>query len=37
VHNPLAVENGTGVFLLVHPLPQLNERYRTELLRKRLE
>ena len=37
VHNLLAVENGTGVFLLVHPLPQLNERYRTELLRKRLE
>ncbi|WP_295795036.1 glycosyltransferase family 39 protein [Mucilaginibacter sp.] len=37
VTNPLAVEKGTGIFILVHPGPQLNERYSKELARKRLE
>ncbi|WP_428329251.1 ArnT family glycosyltransferase [Mucilaginibacter sp.] len=37
VENPLAVEKGTGIFLLVHPDPALNKRYSNELARKRLE
>lgn len=37
VDNPLAVEKGTGVFLIVNPGPALNERYVKELQRKRLE
>ena len=37
VENPLAVEKGTGIFILVHPGPELNERYRKELAKKRLE
>lgn len=37
VQNQLAVEKGTGVFLLVHPCQKLEERYAKELARKRLE
>jgi hypothetical protein len=37
VKNPLAVEKGTGIFLIVHPKPGLNEVYKKELAKKRLE
>ncbi|MFI5136192.1 MAG: glycosyltransferase family 39 protein [Sphingobacteriales bacterium] len=37
VENPLAREKGTAVFILVHPGPALNDRYRKELAVKRLE
>ncbi len=37
VENPLAVEKGTGIFLLVHPDSALNARYRKELAEKRLK
>jgi hypothetical protein len=35
VENPLSVEKGTAIFLLVHPKPALNEQYRRELAEKR--
>lgn len=35
VENPLARENGTAVFIMVHPAPALEERYMKELARKR--
>ena len=35
VENPLARENGTAVFIMVHPSPVLDERYMKELARKR--
>lgn len=37
VENPLAREKGTAVFILVHPCPALNERYRKELATKRMQ
>jgi hypothetical protein len=37
VENPLAREKGTAVFILVHPCPALNERYKKELAMKRLQ
>jgi hypothetical protein len=37
VKNPLAREKGTAVFLLIHPGPQLNDRYTKELAWKRLQ
>jgi hypothetical protein len=37
VENPLARENGTAVFIMVHPAPALDERYMKELARKRLQ
>jgi hypothetical protein len=37
VTNPLAREVGTAVFLLINPKPALNEAYKKELARKRLE
>jgi hypothetical protein len=37
VENPLAREKGTAVFILVHPGPALNERYKKELAQKRLQ
>jgi hypothetical protein len=37
VKNPLAVEKGTGIFLIVRPKPGLNEVYKKELAKKRLE
>lgn len=37
VENPLAREKGTGIFLITHPKPALNERYQKELAKKRLE
>ena len=37
VVNPLARERGTAVFLLVHPKPGLDERYKKELAVKRLQ
>ena len=37
VENPLAREKGTAVFILVHPGPALNARYKKELAKKRLE
>ena len=37
VKNPLAVEKGTGIFILVHPRAGLHERYSKELAKKRLE
>ncbi len=37
VENPLAREKGTAVFLLIHPGPQLNDRYTKELAWKRLQ
>jgi hypothetical protein len=37
VENPLAVEKGTGIFLIVHPKPPLNQAYQKELAEKRLE
>ena len=35
VENPIARENGTAVFIMVHPAAILNERYTKELARKR--
>lgn len=37
VENPLAREKGTAVFILVHPGPALNQRYKNELAIKRLQ
>ncbi|ASU33844.1 glycosyltransferase family 39 protein [Mucilaginibacter xinganensis] len=37
VKNPLAVEKGTGIFLIIHPGPGLNDRYKKELAKKRME
>lgn len=37
ITNPLAVEKGTVVYLYIHPDSTLNNIYRTELLKKRLE
>jgi len=37
VENPLAREKGTAIFILVHPGPALNQRYKKELAEKRLE
>jgi hypothetical protein len=37
IENPLAVEKGTGIFLIIHPKAGLNERYKKELAKKRLE
>jgi hypothetical protein len=37
VTNPLAVEKGTSIFILVHPGPELNAAYRKELAEKRLK
>ena len=37
VNNPLAVEKGTAIFILVHPKPFLNTIYQKELAQKRLE
>lgn len=37
VENPLAREKGTAVFILVHPGPALNDRYKKELAVKRME
>ncbi len=37
VVNPQAREKGTAVFILVHPGPQLNQRYSSELAVKRLK
>ncbi len=35
VENPLSIEQGTVIFLLVHPSQQLNDKYRKDLLQKR--
>jgi hypothetical protein len=35
VENPLSVEKGTSVFLLIHPPPTLNARYKEQLSAKR--
>ncbi|MDF2430901.1 MAG: hypothetical protein JWP44_532 [Mucilaginibacter sp.] len=37
VDNPLAMEKGTAIFLLVHPQPIFNEGYKKELAEKRLQ
>ena len=37
VTNPLAVEKGTGIFILIHPGPEVNAVYRKELAEKRLK
>ncbi|MDB5138826.1 MAG: hypothetical protein JWR12_742 [Mucilaginibacter sp.] len=37
VDNPLAMEKGTAIFLLVHPQPIVNEAYKKELAWKRLQ
>ena len=37
VESPYAREKGTGIFLLVNPKPALNEVYKKELAKKRLE
>jgi hypothetical protein len=37
VTDSLAVEKGTGVYLLVHPTPRLNEIYKNELAKKRMQ
>jgi hypothetical protein len=36
VENPLSVEKGTAIFLLIHPGPSLNEQYKKELAQNRL-
>lgn len=36
VDNPLSVENGTTIYLLVHPKSTLNEQYKKELAKMRL-
>jgi hypothetical protein len=37
IDSPYAREKGTGIFLLVNPMPELDEAYRKELAEKRLE
>ena|SRR5579872_494829 len=37
IKNPLAIENGTGIFLIIHPKPALNMNYQKELAQKNLE
>ena len=37
VKNPLARERGTAIFILVHPGPILNQKYKSELAIKRLQ